>query len=170
MKPFFDSQEKLDQLWIEAESWLGTPFFQGSHAKGPGGGVDCINLVQELCLSQGIYQTRVAFPRYRLDQGNHAKESVILNYFKNDPQLKNVFKEITTDQTQPGDIIGFTIGRVVDHLGMMITERHFVHCLDKDQVRIFDINCSFYQARPRGKRKGQKLHTVTLRPVLINVG
>ena len=71
----FTSSNEL--LLRAARDWLSTPFRAHNRAKGPQGGVDCGNLIQEIMLECGFLKERLELPRLPLDYGQHNTASFV---------------------------------------------------------------------------------------------
>ena len=129
MKWHFENPEHVEQLRAEAKSWLGTPFFPFSRAKGPGGGIDCVGLAEALMIASGVFApNEFRFPRRASDYQSNSTENKILEYLRGqiwrDPQsgrLAHIFSEIQLPESKsnidqrlfmPGDILVMKRGRV----------------------------------------------------------
>lgn len=152
MTPFFQTPEQLAALYAEAQSWEGTPFFAHSCAKGPTGGVDCVNLVQEILATQGAIE-RQTFPVYPMDWADHQAESIVLGTFANSPHFAERFTPLPFPGTDPlpGDVLCFFLGRCVHHIGIMIDARHFIHAMQPTGAAIMPLDVAFGSRRVIGK-------------------
>ena len=145
MTPFFNSDFRIAQLLREAESWLGTPFWAHSCAKGPNGGVDCVHLVQDILVSCGAME-RQTLPAFPMDWGDHRSESAGLGVFTNDPYFVSHFEALRFPEkpVRPGDILCFKHGACVHHIGLMLPGAHFVNALKPDGVAIMPLDVALY--------------------------
>lgn len=122
----------------EAAEWLGTPFADHGRAKGKGGGVDCINLMQEI-FARALGAGRIAFPRYTLSENLHTSDPRLERELDNHPRL---VKLASFDEDVPrkarclddlplmvGDLIGMRVVNVVHHLALSLGGRKFIHCV-----------------------------------------
>jgi cell wall-associated NlpC family hydrolase len=112
-----------------ARLWDRTPFFPNSCAPGPGGGVDCVNLMN------AIYATCACIPRQRIpshvmDYGQHADRSLLIEAFETWPDLKARFvrlEDCSPANIIPGDALCFLAGKVPHHGGVMLIADEFIH-------------------------------------------
>jgi cell wall-associated NlpC family hydrolase len=99
---FFSNAAAVQRLRTEAASWIGTPFWPDAKAKGKGGGIDCVGLVEEVLGAAGVAGDRTfLFPRTSADFQSHRTELRILKMlrgqFPDDPQsaaLAAIFEEL----------------------------------------------------------------------------
>ena len=105
---------------IEAAlSWVGTPYHHQQRLKGVG--VDCAHLVAGVAIDAGLLSPDVILPMDYSPQWNlHNEEQMLLGHLEQ-------FGCQQKDTAAPGDIICFTIGRAVGHLGILISETQYVH-------------------------------------------
>jgi hypothetical protein len=113
---YFDNPLEAEKLRREALSWLGTPFRQcfyfpapeedpalQAQLKGPGGGIDCIGLVQEIMQRVGAAEG-FSFARATSDyQSANATSEKVLDWLRgkaDDPQSKRL-KEILVELKIP---------------------------------------------------------------------
>lgn len=124
-----------------ARSWLGTPFYPHQARKGIG--TDCVHLALAIYKEAGVIPPEVALPRYRLDGGYHLQSSTVLNWIESAPYFERV------QAPQPGDLITLEMGRVVHHVGVMVTESKFVQAIRRYGVVESDLNDSTWGERVR---------------------
>jgi hypothetical protein len=153
---YFDDPEKAAALNSEARSWVGTPFreyyqqnFVPKDVKGPGGGIDCVGLVQEILARIGATEQFI-FPRECSDYQSHGIGEKILRWLRGqieDPQSRRLatilvelaIPENVTDPDavtprdffKPGDICVLRHGSLF-HLPIIIDRHlHFVNALPR---------------------------------------
>lgn len=105
---------------IEAAlGWVGTPYHHQQRLKGVG--VDCAHLVAGVAMDAGIISPDTVLPLdYSSEWNIHNKEEVLVGYL-----LRFGCRQKAT--TEPGDIVGFTIGHAVGHIGIMVSDTQYVH-------------------------------------------
>jgi len=155
----FENPEHVDLLRDEAARWLGihpatgarvsktTPFRPFSRAIGPGGGIDCVGLAEQLMLaSRVIGPNEFIFPRHAADYQSNALYKKVLDYLRGghpDPQsarLASIFAEIDLPEEKtnlptrlflPGDILILSqagAGGALFHVPIMLAPPGFVDC------------------------------------------
>ena len=131
---FFDTSERIASLQQELESWIGTPFFKASRAKGRNGGVDCVHLLQEVYLNCGVIELRHPMPNYPLDWAIHNKRSLLKEFILSFHY--DEFEQIPDGARKlPGDMLLINPrGNCIHHGGIMIDEDSFVHAVIKHGV------------------------------------
>lgn len=157
----FDDAAAVQRLRTEAASWLGTPFWPKSKAKGPAGGIDCVGLVEEILGAAGVAGDRkFEFPRSTADYQSHRTELRVLKYLRgqiaDDPQstaLAAMFEELglpagnlcnlPADRFMPGDLIVLRQGGQF-HIPIILEGREFIHCARPFGVAIGDIHDPTY--------------------------
>ncbi len=120
MKPFFDTDQRIFRLQRVATSWEGTRFVP--HGKIKGAGVDCVHLCAEIYRECGVFPS-YSFPGYTLDGGHHLGNSVIEQWLKTSLHFEKV------DKASIGTLMLFRIGKVSHHVGLIVSEQHFIHCI-----------------------------------------
>jgi len=134
MTPFFDTKEKIDKLIAVANSWLGTPFVQNAANKGRG--VSCHKLCGAIYNECGFVTETLPDGPANWGRAHKENESLIVQWIDKQPQL------VPLDNTLsllPGDLVGFKIGGCVQHLGVMLDNKTFIHCLQHEGVNIKNI-------------------------------
>jgi cell wall-associated NlpC family hydrolase len=138
--PFFSSPERIASLDKAAVGWLETPFRAHNRARGPRGGVDCGNLIQELMLEAGFLAQRLDLPRPPTDYGQHNAVSLVCDFLENHPSLTGRIEKLTDPDAlanpQPADILGIRVGRCVHHLCVALGGGRFVQALKPHGVTI----------------------------------
>lgn len=152
MTPYFNSDHKLERLDREARTWLGTPFFAHSCAKGRTGGVDCVHLVQDILVACGAMERQV-LPSFPMDWADHRSESVVLGVFTRDAYFAEHFEALPYPETpeRPGDILCFKVGACVHHIGLMLPGGHFIHALKPEGATILPLDVALQGQKLLGK-------------------
>lgn len=108
-----------DKIISSALEWVGTPYHHQQRLKNVG--VDCAHLIAGVAIDAGLIPEDTVLPfDYSPEWNLHNSEQVLISYL-----LKFGCKE--KNKAQPGDIIGFTIGKSVGHVGIMISDTQYVH-------------------------------------------
>ena len=116
----------IDKIVKEARSWKGTPFM--GHVRLKGVGVDCVQLVAGVLINLGIIPRNVTLPTYTLGSGSHLESSLVSDWITQ----SGLF---TVEQsTQPGDIIGMQLARVIHHVGIVTSDCEFIHAVEVSGV------------------------------------
>lgn len=108
-----------DQIVAEAKTWVGTPYHHQACVKGVG--VDCAMLVYGVATACGLELLNIP-----------TNYSTQWNIHNEDPWLIRVLEQygceqIPVEQTKPGDILCFWVGKTFGHLGIMVSDTTFVH-------------------------------------------
>lgn len=132
MKPFFDSKDKIDNLFVFFKKWEKTPFIPRTRILN--GGIDCVQLGVQLCLE---YKIPVKIPdfRYCTNWGTHKEKNILKEYLEN----LNNFKEVSKESLMPGDLILFNVGKTSHHLGIILDvkgdkRKSFMHVIKDSGV------------------------------------
>ena len=152
MNPYFNSDHRIEALTRAARSWVGTPFFAHSCARGPDGGVDCVHLVQDILVTCGAME-RQTLPKFPMDWADHRCESAVLGVFTSDPYFVEHFEALPYPESpeRPGDILCFKHGACVHHIGLMLTAGHFIHALKPEGATILPLDVALNGQRLLGK-------------------
>ena len=171
---YFDDPRNASAFRKEALSWIGTPFREyyqdeleagrakypgiaSLDVKGPGGGIDCVGLVQEIFARSGATQ-KWTFPRTSADYQSHQTGEKILDWLRGkavaggadagiEPQsgkLGQILVELTIpdavtdphaptprDFFKPGDILVMRHGALF-HMPVIIdNDLHFVNSIPR---------------------------------------
>lgn len=126
--PFFNNVAAEAKLRTLAEKWSGTPFFAHSRAPGPGGGVDCVNLVHAILVESGALPARKIPVDVPMGWSDNRSQSIVEAYLA--AEMNTHLKPLGPDaKIQPGDVLGFKLGLCVHHIGLALGVREFVHAL-----------------------------------------
>ena len=137
MKDAFGSPQSVISLEIAARSWLGTPFAGNSNAKGRG--VSCQMLAAEIYAECGLDVGDI--PEAPMAHSRFSKVSLVEPFIDALPGFRSV------PLPQAGDLLGFRLGRVVHHLGIMLLGGVFVHCVEGPGVLISPIADATWSGR-----------------------
>jgi NlpC/P60 family putative phage cell wall peptidase len=128
-----------------AHSWVGTPYHHQARVKGVG--VDCAQLMAGIAIEAGIIPADTELPHdYSPEWHLHNRDEVLIDHLR---RFGCVEKEVA----EPGDIIGFTIGRAVGHLGILVSADTFIHAQCMADPKMVTLN----SLSPEWKKR----HTVT---------
>jgi hypothetical protein len=116
-------------LKTSAASWCGTPF--RDHWRTRGIGVDCIQLAVALYLETGLLNEFTA-PPYTIGAWKGLRASPVVEWIENCP----CFRKIESGEHAVGDLLCFTHGRVVYHLGVYLDDgsQLFIHAISGEGV------------------------------------
>ena len=140
MNAFFASPERQARLLAEAESWVNTPF--RAHAAVKGAGADCVKMVAEIMVACGLIPG-YTFPPYTLDWAKHQDRSLVLEWLDACPQVARVPVEDPAkiiDLVQIGDVLGFTIGRCVQHAAVALNPPLIINAVEGARVSKSQLN------------------------------
>ena len=127
MKPYYQDRQRQAQLLACAQDWMETPFL--AHGKSKGLGVDCVWLAASLYIETGHL---AAFKpgSYTMDGGHHNPLSQVIAWL--DQSARFVRAELPLEV---GDLLCFRMGRAVHHVGVVLTDRTFLHVYQGYTVR-----------------------------------
>lgn len=125
---WFDQLPHQWRLDTAVKQWLGTPF--AAHQCCPGVGVDCVQLAGALMLAAGVLERQPDFGAYSLDLAAHTKRERIVEWLEGTPR----FWLLGGSRPVIGDLVTFRIGKAINHVGVMINCRDFVHSIQGARV------------------------------------
>ncbi len=139
MKSFYQDRLRQAQLLACAQEWEGTPFLPHGQAKGLG--VDCVWLAASLYMETGHLE---AFKpgEYTMDGGQHNPLSQVIGWLERSNRFARVDMPL-----EVGDLLCFRMGRSVHHVGVVLTERTFLHVYQGYTVRAASIDDSTWSKR-----------------------
>lgn len=105
-----------------ARSWIGTPFFPKMASKGVG--ADCVTMMLAIYQEATLLPAGIVFPQYTLAQGDHLAESTVLKWLQQTQWFTPAQEPLAV-----GDLLTFTIGKVVHHTGIVVSDFSFVHSI-----------------------------------------
>jgi cell wall-associated NlpC family hydrolase len=121
MIPSWWTPERIALLKAEAETWIGTPFAPNSCAKGRG--VSCQMLAGALYHAAGF--RRLDILEVPINHARFSRVSLVERAMDSIPDFRRV-----SDLMEPGDVLGFSIGGCVHHMGIALTPETFAHSID----------------------------------------
>jgi len=127
VKAFYQDRTRQADLLREAQEWMGTPFLP--HAQVKGGGVDCVWLAASLYIGTG-HLTEFKPGTYTMDGGQHNPLSQVTAWLERSERF--VRAEFPPEV---GDLLCFRIGKCVHHVGVVLTEKTFLHVIQGYTVR-----------------------------------
>jgi cell wall-associated NlpC family hydrolase len=132
MKRFYNTEERINILREEAESWVGTPYKHRTGVKGRG--VDCIFFVIACLEASGGLQGRIIkAPNYAKDWGLHRGEELLKKELKRQFPVYELNGDFDS-QIYSGDIVLYKFGRQSCHAGLYI-DGIVYQCLARCGVR-----------------------------------
>lgn len=139
-RAFFSDEKRRRALEWEASSWVGTPFH--AHAKLKGVGVDCVQLAGRIYIATGfLREDQFNIGWYPIDGGHHDENSRVVEWI----EKSGLFARATEPRT--GDLLCIKFARVAHHVGVMISERQFVHAYFKHMVVMSNLDDPIYRKR-----------------------
>ena len=126
MKPFFDSPDRIEALHRAAVSWVGTPFAGNSASKGRG--VSCQCLAAEVYRETGFDVGEV--PEAPMSHAKFSTQSLVEPWVEAHPGFERA------RFFQPGNLLGFRLGKCLHHVGIQLEGQKFVHVVDGAGVMI----------------------------------
>jgi cell wall-associated NlpC family hydrolase len=121
VKPFFNASN-LELLCDVAQSWVGAPFHPNGRTRD---GVSCQMFCCELYRETGFLPQEFVCQAGPMDWGNANTSSLIEKFIGS--EVADKF-EIVESNALPGDLLGFTVGGCLQHLGVKL-EDEFIHVL-----------------------------------------
>lgn len=141
---FFDEGTARAKLAEEAQGWMGTPFQAWHNAKGVG--VDCVQLAGQLMVACGVIEG-YDFGAYSLDFAAHTGREMITEWLGSNSRF--VFLPAST-VPMLGDVVVFSVGRAIGHVGVMITTSDFVHSIQGRKVQLSNRTVTPWLSRVAG--------------------
>lgn len=143
MSPFFQAPDRQAALEAAAAAWVGTPFMPNGAVRGAG--VSCQKLVGEIYKACGFLPVDFKIDDGPMDWGHAhtAEESLIAQFVA---KQKDRMQEVGAPAVA-GDLVGFRIGGCIQHLGVALKDRRFVHCLRPEGVMIRRLDDATYMRR-----------------------
>lgn len=153
---WFHSPERIARLQFHAAGWIGTPFFGNGNTRGPEGGVSCQKLASALYRECGCCAVDV--PDGPMGHGRFSRRVSLIEQFMDG---RSEMKRVTDLRAvRPGDLLGFRIGRVVHHVGILVEAGKFVHVLEHAGTGYGSLSDATWKSRlaaawrPLGNAKG----------------
>lgn len=144
MHAFFQNRQRQAQLAMNAGDWFGTPFHP--HAAIKGGGVDCVWLAAKIYIACCVI-TEFNPPPYAMDGGEHNELSQVITWLEKSLRFQKAWQTGADFEPAVGDLLCFRIGRVVHHVGIVLTETTFIHVYRGGNVRESRIDDTTWRKR-----------------------
>lgn len=119
---FFGSNESVASLRGALNRWQGTPFRQHTRVRGPGGGVDCINLAAAAMVETGVVPAAAVadLPDYSLVDGMHSDISALDDFLRS-PAIRERLAVIDRDDPPvDGDLVVLRRWRSNHHITIVL--------------------------------------------------
>ena len=126
---------QLDAIEAAAKRWDGTPFCAGSATVGAG--VCCHRLVAEIYSEAGLLPTDAEIPGGSPLWSRAQGLSPMCDWLTTGAGVQ-WFAPVLTSEAQPGDLLGFVIGRCIHHLAIALRDGRIVHATDGHGARIVE--------------------------------
>jgi cell wall-associated NlpC family hydrolase len=140
MKPWFDTDARRQALLTEAESWVGTPFFGNSSAKGRG--VSCQKLAGALYEAVGFGSLNV--PDAPMSRAQFCDDSLVVAWM----QDRTDFVPVSRDgPLLAGDLVTFRLPRSIHHVGVMVLPGVFISATEDAGAQFRPLADSTWRAR-----------------------
>jgi hypothetical protein len=136
--PFYNTPERRAALEKAALAWLGTPFVPNACLRGHG--VSCQKLAGSLYIETGFLPQGFEIPEAPMDWGHAHKNSLVKDFLAK----LDKFQAIERSSIQVGDLIGFTEGGCIHHLGVVVAPSRFLLCSRKEGTVIRRIDDAVY--------------------------
>lgn len=141
--------EQLAALDAAARSWAGTPFCEGSAAKGAG--VCCHRLVLEVLVEAG-WLPRIEVPGGPVRWAMAQSRSLIGEWFDGPGvQWFQPVPALDWSAVEPGDVLGFRLGRALHHLVLALPAGRWIHAIEGHGTVIVP------EVSPRWRKRAERL-------------
>lgn len=141
MSRFFSNAERIEALQEAANLWLGTPF--GGNSSSIGVGVSCQFLAAALYQEAGFAIDDP--PEVPMGYAQFSRVSLLEPWADSHSQ----FESVGPDEIIIGDLLGFRLGRVVHHCGVVCGDGVFVHAIEGVGVAICPLSDATWRGRLR---------------------
>lgn len=141
--------EQLAALDAAARSWAGTPFCERSAVRGAG--VCCHRLVIEVLVEAG-WLPRIEVPDGSVRWAAANTRSLIAEWFDGPgSQWFDGIESLDWAAVQPGDLLGFRLGRTVHHLVIALPAGRWMHAIEGHGAVIVP------EVPPRWRKRAERL-------------
>jgi hypothetical protein len=147
---FFDDETARAKFAEEVASWMDTPFQAWHNAKGVG--VDCVQLAGQLMVACGVIEG-YDFGSYQLDFAAHTGREMITEWLGENSRF--VFLPAST-VPMVGDVVVFSVGRAIGHVGVMVNVADFVHSIQGRKVQLSNRKVPPWSERVAGYWRAQR--------------
>lgn len=141
--PYFSTLDRVHQLRSEARSWSGTPFH--AHGKYKGLGTDCVWVAEGIYRALGVIPPQ-DFGWYTVGAGSHLEASLVAAGVVRSGAFENALP-VTIGAVLPGDLLGFKLGRVIHHVGIVLEGTRFIHSIQTVGVTESDLRDPTWSTR-----------------------
>ena len=145
MTPFYTPLHRREHLVTEARSWVGTPFFGNSCAKGRG--ASCQMLAASLYRATGWLSPDEVIPEVPMSHARSSDRSLLMEWIGSRADLLPVE---SMDDLQPGDLLAFRMPRTVHHAGVYLGCGLFVQAIEGPGVVISPLADATWSSRFAG--------------------
>ena len=133
-EPFFNSPENRARLAVEIPKWLGTPFLESCGGRARAGvAADCCWVAVPMQQIGAV--GAVPWPaRYVSRGGGPAMLDILLDILDGTERLMCIWSKVLSSCPAaavpliPGDVLLYSTGFRLHHLGLLINETQLVHC------------------------------------------
>lgn len=125
---WFNTPERIALLEFKAVKWIGTPFLANSDELGRG--VSCQKLASRIYAEAGFASIDV--PEVKMQHSKFGAPSLVEPFM----DARAEFASVRNGSASVGDLLGFTIGKVVHHVGIVVSAEGFIHVCRGLSVRI----------------------------------
>lgn len=155
MNPYFNNAERVARLERAALGWVGTPFMDNSNSRGPRGGVSCQKLVAEIYRECGACDFDAPDAPIGWGKFCHDETRSILVPFMEavTSAPAPAFMQVQSNDLVAGDMLGFRIGKIVHHCGVLVRSGmadglgEFIHVISKGGVMISNLSDAIWWSR-----------------------
>lgn len=131
---WYNSPERLALLEAAVKTWVGTPFRLNSHVAGPGGGIDCAYLLNELHFATG-FLPRLAIPFINPGSFMHDDVHDFVSVF--DQAVGDHFSAVPeASSLAPGDGVFIRYRSTVQHLVTILPRGLCIHSMVRVGVTV----------------------------------
>lgn len=123
VKCYFSTESRIALLVAELLAWEGTPYV--AHMAKRGLGADCLRFAVAVLQDLGVVGV-VEWPRYSLRGGGPEVCEMLCERILASGVMCEVIDELPG---MPGDLLVFTTGKAMHHVGIRLDGPWFYHCL-----------------------------------------
>lgn len=130
---WFNTEPRLEALKQQFLAWIGTPFLPNSCERGSRGGVSCQKLAA--AIYRGASFVNVDPPEVSMSHARFSRESLVEPWMDARPEFVRIPLVRGETVILTGDLLGFTIGNAVHHLGIAAGQTQFFHVIEGQTAR-----------------------------------
>jgi cell wall-associated NlpC family hydrolase len=109
------------KLEAAAQHWNGTPWRDNSAVRGEG--ANCVGAVAGVLRDAGLALPDI--PNGPSNWAKHQSHSLMEAWLDSHPEI---FQPVEIDDLRPGDVLGFSVGRCIHHLGVLLPGGRWIQC------------------------------------------